>query len=528
ETPPDPMRKVYDCVIYGVTCAGIAAAVHAARSGLEVILLEPSSRLGGVTASGLGASDIGEPASLGGLAAEFYRRVDRYYRRADSWRFETREEYVPKHPLNVDEKRDYHFFFEPRVALAIFKEMLAEETVEVRMRERLRRRGGISRDKGRIRQILLESGRVIEGRYFVDATYEGDLMAAAGVSFLVGRESCADFGEEFNGIRPIATAEFDVDPFVAPGDPSSGLLPGLRSGRPGPRGAGDDRLQAYNFRLCLTDVSENSIPIEKPLHYDPLNYELLVRHINSKPHLRPGASLFKLTPMPNRKTDSNNHGFFSTDYVGQSHAWPEAEYAERERLWEAHRNYTQGFFWFLGNDRRAPEEIRREVLRWGLAADEFEENDHWPPQLYVREARRMRGEYTVDEHDCRGARRADDPIAYGSYAMDSHEVSRFVDEEGILRIEGAFWLGIKPYPISYRAILPRMSECENLLVPICLSATHAAYGSIRMEPVFMMLGQAAAVAVGIALKDNLPVQKISYPALSAVLEREGSVAPATI
>lgn len=517
------MSKLYDLVVYGGTCAGIAAAVQAARSGLEVVLLEPSSRLGGVTASGLGASDIGDPASLGGFAAEFYSRMHDHYGQAESWRFESRDEYLPKHPLSLDESRGFHFFFEPGVAHAIFQEMLRWTNVEVCLRQRLRRPDGAVTDRGRVRQILLEGGREIRGHYFVDASYEGDLMAAAGVSFAVGRESAGEFGEFYNGILPVVTDGFGVDPFNEPGKPGSGLLPGLLSSRPGSKGAADHRLQAYNFRLCLTDVAENRRCIEKPRHYDKREYELLARHIESRPDLRPGSSLFKLTPMPNRKTDSNNHGFFSTDYVGRSHPWPEASYAERERLWREHRDYTQGFFWFLGHERRVPAEIRREVLRWGLAADEFTETDNWPPQLYVREARRLRGEYVVSELDCRGQRRVDDPVAFGSYAMDSHEVSRFVDEEGTLRLEGTFWLGIAPYPISYRAIVPRLSECENLLVPLCLSATHAAYGSIRMEPVFMMLGQAAAAAAAIALKDHRPVQKISYPALRKALQGEGAV-----
>lgn len=304
---------------------------------------------------------------------------------------------------------------------------------------------------------------------------------------------------------------------MEPGNPSSGLLPRILPRRPGPEGSADGRTQAYNFRMCLTDVPENRIPIEKPENYDPLEYEVVLRHIQGQPSIMPGntrsSGLFTLTPMPNRKTDSNNKNLFSTDYVGMSWGWPQGSFEERAKIFNEHKTYTQGLLWFLGNDPRVPGHIREEVLRWGLPKDEFVENDNWPHQLYVREARRMRGAYVVTEHDAMGETDVEDPIALASYPLDSHLVSLYLGPDDRLMLEGAFYRNIAPFPVSYRAIIPRGEECTNLLVPVCLSSTHAAFGSIRMEPVFMMMGQAASLAVGIAMEGSMNVQDVPYDLL---------------
>lgn len=515
-------EAAFEIVVYGGTSAGIAAAVEAAQRGHRVVLIEPSQRLGGMTTNGLGATDMWEKDKVGGFAREFYAAVFAHYERSEAWRYETRAEYSPKHRDALAKELRLQFFFEPSVALALLQRRLDAAGVQVWKGERLRRPDGARKIGNRLATLELESGRRVAGRVFIDASYEGDLLAAAGVSYVVGRESRAEFAETLAGIVLLPAARTaELDPFREPGNPRSGLLPGIEAGWRGVEGDGDHRSQAYTFRMCLTDVPENRVPFTRPEHYDPARYELLARYLARHPRLSVGPHLFKLTPMPNRKTDSNNQGLFSTDFVGASHAWAEASYAERERLWREHRDYVQGFFWFLQHDARVPQSVREQAGRWGLAKDEFVETDHWPVQLYVREARRMRGDYVVTEHDCAGRRVADDPVALGAYALDSHLVTYFVEPGGRLRGEGAFWREGPPYGISRRALQPKESECANLLVPVCVSATHVAYGSIRMEPVFMMLGQASACLASLALERDSSVQGVPYEALRPLLERAG-------
>jgi len=517
-----PTNTAVDIVVYGGTSAGIAAAVEAAQRGHGVVLIEPSQRLGGMTTNGLGATDMWEKDKVGGFAREFYAAVYAHYERAEAWRHETRTEYGPKHRDALAEDLKLQFFFEPSVALTLLQQRLDAAGVQVWTGERLRRPDGVSKTGNRLTRLEFESGRCVEGRVFIDASYEGDLLAAAGVSYVVGREARRDFGETLAGIVFLSEARTaGLDPYRVPATPASGLLPGIAAEWRGVEGEGDQRVQAYTFRLCLTDVPENRVPFTRPENYDPARYELLARYLAQHPRLNVGAHLFKLTPMPNRKTDSNNQGLFSTDLVGASHAWAEASYAEREHLWREHRDYVQGFFWFLQHDQRVPSSLRAQAARWGLAKDEFAESDHWPVQLYVREARRMRGEYVVTQHDCAGDRVAEDPVALGAYALDSHLVCYLVTADGRLRGEGAFWREGPAYGISRRALQPRESECANLLVPVCVSATHVAYGSIRMEPVFMMLGQASACLASLALERNVSVQAVRYEELRPVLERAG-------
>ena len=501
-----------EVVVYGGTSGGVAAAVQAARMGKSVVLIEPGRHLGGLTSGGLGATDIGNKRAIGGLAREFYQRIYRHYAQPDAWKGDSFDRYRKRSGHMVD--TDTLWGFEPRVAEAVFRQMLAEAGVPVVLGQRLDLTKGVVRQGTRITALVMESGRVFAGRMFIDATYEGDLMAKAGVRYTVGRESNATYGETLDGVQTknAKSHQFEkpVDPYMKPGDSTSGLLPGVHAGGPGHEGAADRRVQAYNFRLCLTDLPENRVPFSKPAHYDPLRYEILLRYVEAGWTNVLGNNV----PMPNRKTDMNNHGAFSSDDIGMNYDYPDADYGRREQIIAEHRDYQLGLMWTLVNNPRVPATLRGRLSRWGLAKDEFTDSRNWPHQLYVREARRMVGPYVMTEHNCRGRRVAEDPVGLAAYTMDSHNVQRYVDAEGHVRNEGDVEVGgFPPYPISYRAIVPKAAECTNLLVPVCLSASHIAFGSIRMEPVFMVLGQSAATAACQAIDDGLAVQSVNYPKL---------------
>ena len=483
-----------DLCIYGGTAAGVIAAVQAARDGWRVVILENSNHLGGMTAAGLGWTDFGNKDTVGGLAREFYRRLGRHYGTNEQW------------------------CFEPSVAERVFNTWMAETGTTVLRREYL---AEVRATNNRIESILLESGLVVRAKVFIDATYEGDLMARAGVTHTVGREGNSIYGETANGMQIHRKHQFDyaVDPYRIEGVPGSGLLPGIEAANDFVHGAGDRRIQAYNFRMCLTRDADNRRPFPPPAGYDRSAYELLARY------LRGGWNeiFAKFDQIPGHKTDTNNHGAVSTDFIGQNHAWPEAPYAAREKIFQAHVTYQQGLQWFLAHDTAVPAPIREAYAEWGFPKDEFPETCGWPHALYIREARRMVGDYVMTEHDCRGATRADDSVGLGAYGMDSHHCRR-------LLIDGRLWnegdvqaAGFPPYPISYRSIIPRRGECPNLVVPVCVSASHIAYGSLRMEPVFMMLGQSAATAAAIALKERCDVQDVNYSGLSDHLRRDGQV-----
>jgi hypothetical protein len=513
-----------DVVVYGGTSSGIVAAIQAARMGKSVVLIEPSNYLGGLTTGGLGATDIGNKAAIGGLARDFYRRVWQHYQNDAAWKREKREEYRTRN-VRFDPKDDTMWTFEPHVATKIYREMLAESRIEPLMNERLERRSGVTKSGARIESITMESGRSLAGRMFIDATYEGDLMAAARVGFHVGREANEKYGETLNGVQPklnVKNHRFPkpVDPFVKPGDPKSGLLWGIQVGSLPPDGSGDETVQAYCYRLCTTDEPENRRAWPKPADYDPARYELLLRNFEAGDLRAPWHPLW----MPNRKTDTNNNGAFSTDYIGGNYAYPNADYAERQRIEADHRSYQQGLLWTLANNPRVPEKVREEFNLLGMPKDEFVDNDNWPTQLYVREARRMIGSYMMTEHNCRGKKQVDDSVGLGAYGMDSHNCQRYVTVEGYAQNEGDVQVGgFKPYSISYRSIVPKSEECENLLVPVCLSSSHIAYGSIRMEPVFMILGQSAATAAAIAIDDGVAVEKVDYKKLRETLIEDKQV-----
>jgi hypothetical protein len=526
--PPGALFRdtIFDIVVYGGTSAGIVAAVHAARSGRSVVLVEPTSHLGGLTSGGLGQTDIGvegEGGAIGGLSFDFYRRIRRQYDRPGAWRHQSRDEYM-KRSNRLRAGSEAMFGFEPHVARAVFDELLAAARVPVVLRDRLVLSSrGVEKTGDRIAAIVTDAGNVYRGRVFIDATYEGDLLAVAGVSYRVGREANATYDEHLNGVQAARSHNHTfvarVDPYIQPGRTASGVLPGVDPTGPGEEHAGDHRVQAYCFRMCLTDVPGNRIPIEKPEGYDPLRHELLLRNFEAGDTRMPWIN----SPMPNRKTDINNRVAVSTNNIGMNYDYPDGDYATREAIVADHRLYQQGHMWTMANDPRVPEEIRREYRRWGLAADEYPEHGHWTPQLYIREARRMLGEYVVTEHDCRRLRVANDSVGLGSYAMDSHNVQRYITPAGAVQNEGNLEFSPKgPYAISYRALTPRRSECTNLLV--CgngVSASHIAFGSIRMEPVFMVLGQSAATAAGLALERNGTVQDVPYPELRERLLKDG-------
>ena len=517
----------YDVVVYGGSSAGISAAISASRNGKTVIILEPSDRIGGLSTGGLGQTDAGKSESIKGISKEFYKNVYHYYDIQSNWKWQESQDYKPAGSnMETDSVNKTMWTFEPSAALKIFKDMIKQEKVAIKYGEKLNRKDGVLMSDNRIISITTLNGKTYNGSVFIDATYEGDLMAAAGVSYTVGREANDLYDETLNGIQKsdyayslrgveclnAANHNFmsKVDPYVEKGDSTSGLLPYINAEYPEEDGKGDNKVQAYCFRLCITDHPENKIDFLKPEGYKEQNYELLFRNFEAGLDIIPWLK----RPMPNRKTDVNNETGFSMNFIGQNYDYPEADYEKREEIVLNHRLYQQGLMWTLANHPRVPEKIRKEVSRWGMCKDEFIEGDGWQNQLYIREARRMLGEYVVTQHDCEGLRKPDDIICYGSYGMDSHHTQRYVDTNGFVRNEGNVQSRKKIlYPISYGAITPKEEECNNLLVPVCVSASHIAFGSIRMEPVFMMLGECAAIAACEAIDNKLNVQSLEYKTL---------------
>jgi hypothetical protein len=524
-----------DLCIYGATSAGLVAAIQAKLMGKTVVILEAGSRLGGLTTGGLGATDIGNKAAIGGTSREFYQRIARHYSKPEAWTWETREDYFARRGGSQVEASDRTgsagtaptmWTFEPKVATLVFQQMLAESSLNVLYQKRLSR---VKKENGRLVELTMADHSRYRAKMFIDATYEGDLMARAGVTYTVGREANRQYGETLNGIRdqtPKHQFTVAVDPYRKPGDARSGLLPNIQHGDGGIPGEGDHCLQAYNLRLCFTTNAANRLPLTPPDGYDPAQYELLARYLESlitagrNPKLE---EFWNPIWMPNGKTDINNNGGFSTDFIGMNYAYPEANYSQRARIQQAHEHYIRGFVYFLASNPRVPENVRREMQRWGPCRDEFVATTGWPPQLYIREARRMVSDYVMTEHHCRGSQVATDAIGLAAYNMDSHNCQRIV-KNGRVQNEGDVQVPpMKPYPISYRAIVPRASECVNLLVPVCLSATHIAYGSIRMEPVFMILGQSAATAACLAIDRRVDIQQVPYPQLQARLLQDRQI-----
>ena len=530
-----------DLVIYGSSPAALTAAIEAQRLGRTAVIVCPETRIGGLTTGGLGQTDIGNKSAFGGLALQFYRDVADWYKDDSHWKYEKRSAYIPDGQCAGSLGEDSMWTFEPSAALAILERWERENKLEIVRGEFLDRRpGGVVRDGSRIVAIKTLSGKMFRGKMFVDATYEGDLMAAAGVSYTVGREANSVYGETISGVERALSKNHQfnkgVSAYIKPGDPSSGLLPYVEPDTAEPEGAGDRRVQAYCFRMCLTDEPSNRIPFVKPEGYDPLTYELLLRNleaIDPETFAKDSARPWKFMPwinsrMPNRKTDTNNRTGFSTDFIGQNHAWPEASYKEREKILKAHLDYQMGLMWTLANNPRVPEPIRSRVAEWGTCKDEFTDGLGlgWQSQLYVREARRMVGDYVATEHDVLRKRTTSRPVAMAAYGMDSHHVRRYVDKDGFVKNEGNIedWrAGGKPYPLDYGVIIPKKGDCENLFVPVCVSASHMAFGSIRMEPVFFALGQVAGAAAALSIDAGCAVQDLPYESLEKVLLAGGQV-----
>lgn len=515
-----PKSETYDVVIYGGTSAGIIATAQATKMKKSVVLIEPSTHLGGLTTGGLGWTDSGNKAVIGGMSRDFYKVVKKHYDDPANWKHEDRAKYSRYRPDD-----EAMWTFEPHVASEIMRAFLAACAVEPIVGVPLATENAVEKDGTTIRAITLADGRTFRGRVFLDCTYEGDLLAAAGISYAVGRESNEKYGETLNGVGTRWNTHLHrfvkpVDPYVTPGDPKSGLLPGIDPDGPGEEGAGDHRVQAYNYRLCITDAKENRVPFAKPEGYDEGQYELLFRNFEAGDHRLP----LKIDMMPNRKTDVNNQAAVSTDYIGMNYEYPDGDANTRQKILDAHETYIRGLMWALANHSRVPDKIRAKMSQWGWAADEYTDNAHFPPQIYVREARRMIGDYVMTEHDCRRTRKTPASVGMGSYNMDSHNVQRYVTKDGHVQNEGDVQESPRgAYQISYRAITPKRDECTNLLAPVAVSASHAAYGSIRMEPVFMILGQSAATAAAFAIEDGTTVQDVPYEKLSKRLLQDGQV-----
>ncbi|WP_300600448.1 FAD-dependent oxidoreductase [Niabella sp.] len=497
--------KYVNICVYGGSSAGVIAAYSAAKLGKTVVLVEPGNRLGGLTSGGLGFTDIGNKYAISGLALDFYRKIGAHYGRFEQW------------------------IFEPSVAEQLFKNYIKAAGIQVVYNFQLKE---VRKKNNKITTILIEPSAQPNGKpqqvaadVFIDCSYEGDLMAKAGVSYHIGREANTEYNETYNGVQLLNKHQFPdgIDPYKIPGDASSGLLWGISNAALATTGSSDRNVQAYNFRICLTNDPANRIPITRPPGYDSTKFELLLRYIQQ------GAvnnirSVLKLDLMPNHKTDINNNGPFSTDMIGWSNEYPEAGYQKRKQLLKELELYNKALLYFLGHDNRVPAAMRKQMLEWGYPKDEYTNNQHWTPQAYIRESRRMTGAYVMTQHNCQGGETVQDGVGIAAYTMDSHNCQRIViEKDGIKMVknEGDVQIGgFAPYPISYRSITPKEKECSNLLVPVCLSASHIAYGSIRMEPVFMVLAQSAAVAAAQAIRENKPVQQIDITAVQRKLKED--------
>jgi hypothetical protein len=510
---PAPVPQQFDLVVYGGTAGGVITAVSAAREGLKAALLEPGKHLGGMVSGGLGWTDFGRKDVIGGYSLEFFERVGRKYGRSIEWHFE------------------------PHIAEAVFNELVKEAGVRVFLDHRLREKSGVRKAGARVSDIQMENGAMFRAKVFVDATYEGDLMAQAGASYTWGREGTQEYDESLAGVRehtPLHQFRARVSPWLGDATgtsvPREGgkLLPEVTPRSSDPIGGADKRVQAYNFRLCMTKVMDNRVPWPKPHGYSAARYELLARYLPAlEAELKRPLGIndvMKADILQNGKTDTNNNGAFSTDYIGGSYDYPNGDYATRARIRQAHVDYIQGFLYFLATDTRAPAALSSEMKTWGLCRDEFVDTDHWPYQLYVREARRMIGEYVMSQKDIQSELTKPDPIGMGSYNSDSHNVQRRPDAEGTaVENEGDMQVRVSPYQIPYRLMLPKRSQATNLLVPVCFSATHVAYSTLRMEPQYMVVGHAAGVAAKMAIDRNVAVQDVDTVALAAKLKSQRTV-----
>lgn len=505
--PAEASGQAYDLVVYGGTAAGTVTAIAAARQGLHVVLLEPGNHLGGMLTGGLSATDIGNPRVIGGIAREFFERTAKVY-----------------HTDELARPMDWHF--EPHIGEHVLNSMLHEAGVEIRLHERIKDSHAVLLQNKQVLSITTADGKMWSGRIFADCSYEGDLMAQSGVRYTWGRESTDEYQESLAGVRektPAHQFTFPVSPFDAKGH----LLPEVDPGPLAKPGSADRKVQAYNLRVILTQDKNDLVPFPRPAHYNPHQFALLARYLKAFVQRNGRSPHFTEVTMPGDipggKADFNNRGPFSTDYIGKSWSYPNASYPERQRIWQDHLQYTESFFYFLAHDPAVPADLRKEVSTWGLPKDEFADTGHWPFQLYVREGRRMIGEYVMHQADIQTERTKHDSIGMGSYNSDSHNVQRIATPDGRVKNEGNVEVPVQPYEIPYRSILPKRDEADNLLVPVCFSATHVAYSSMRMEPQYMILGQAAGTAAALALREKVHVQDIDTGTLQKKLLADKAV-----
>ncbi|MEO6282102.1 MAG: FAD-dependent oxidoreductase [Dyadobacter sp.] len=513
-----------DVIVYGGTSGAVTAAVQVIKEGKSVIVVSPDKHLGGLSAGGLGFTDTGDKSVIGGLAREFYHRVFMHYDKPDAWKWQKKEEYGNKGQGTpaMDGADRTMWIFEPSVAEKVFEDFVKENNVKIYRDEWLDRGKGLVKMNGRIVSFKTLSGKTFKGKMFIDATYEGDLMASAGVKYHVGREANSVYNEEWNGVQAEVFQhghyfKNNISPYKVEGDPKSGLLPYVSAEKIARNGSGDNKIQAYCFRMCLSSNPDNRIPFPKPEGYDAAKYELLARVYKAG-----WTETFnKYDPIPNKKTDTNNHGPFSTDYIGMNYDYPDATYERRKEIIRDHELYQKGLMYFLANDPRVPADVQTEMKKWGLPKDEFKDNGGWPHQIYVREARRMIGLGVMTENETLGKTPVSQSIGMGSYSLDAHNAQRYVKADGFVQNEGD--IGVhpkKPYSISYASIVPKKEECQNLFAPLCLSSSHIAFGSIRMEPVFMILGQSAASAAVQAINRKVSVQDVDYAKLKEQLLKD--------
>ncbi|WP_410492712.1 FAD-dependent oxidoreductase [Cyclobacterium sp. SYSU L10401] len=529
-SPAEDQEEITDVIVYGGTSGAVTAAIQAKKMGKTVIMVSPDTHLGGLTAGGLGWTDTGKKEVIGGLSREFYQRVYDKYQEDDAWKWEDQADFGNQGQGTpaIDGEFRTMWIFEPHVAEEVYDEWVEELDIEVLRDEWLDRESGVTVEDGKITAIRTLSGKEFKGKMFVDATYEGDLMAAAGVSYHVGREANSVYDEEWNGVQTgvyhhkhhFKVLDQPIDPYWTKGDPSSGLLPRISAEDPGIKGEGDNKVQAYCFRTCMSNHPDNRVPFPRPENYDSTQYELLVRIFDAG--WREWFGKFDM--IPNRKTDTNNHGPFSSDNIGMNYDYPEASYERRKEIIKEHEDYQKGLLYFVGNDPRVPKETQEEFQKWGLAKDEFTDNGNWPHQIYVREARRMIGKYVMTENELLQKKPTPESVGMGSYTIDSHNIQRYVDENGHVHNEGDIGVPLpQPYEIAFGSLVPKKEEIQNLVVPVAVSASHIAFGSIRMEPVFMILGQSATTAAVMAMEQGIPVQDLSYEDLKAKLLEDGQV-----
>ncbi len=506
-TPLTTTTTTADLVIYGGTASGVMTAYSAARQGLHVVLLEPTQHLGGMVTGGLSATDYAYFPVIGGYTREFYRQAASTYGMQD-----------------LDHPSDW--LSEPKVGEGIFNRWLKDAKVDVRLGERLMEHGGVEMRDRNVTAFVTDDGRRWEGKVFADCSYEGDAMAEAHVSYVVGRESEETYHESLAGVRP-DTPKHQFLWKIGAYDDKHKLLPEIDPGPLAAGGSADKKVQSYNFRLILTDDPANRMPWTKPAGYDSSRFALLTRYVQSYKAYTGHDPVLRTVTNPvcfsHKKCDFNNNGPFSTDYIGRSWTYPDATYAERKKIWDDHMRYTQAFFYFLATDPSVPQSLRDDTNRWGRAKDEFTDTDGWPRQIYIREGRRMTGVYVMHQADLQTDRTKPDSIAMGSYNSDSHNIQRVAMPDDSVFNEGDVQVPVQPYEISFRAILPKPEQVTNLLVPVCFSASHVAYSSVRMEPQYMMIGQAAGVAAALAIQGKVPVQQVPLDGLQAILRRDGSI-----